>query len=176
MRSAGSLSVCQLSCQGIDRPNPDVRNPVVSKVTRAWGDNMYKTIMAPVDLAHVERLGKALTTAADLSKHYGIPVCYVGVTATTPGPVAHTPAEFTAKLEHFARAQADKYGLQATAKAYTSHDPAVDLDDTLLKAIAETGADLVVMASHIPGIPDYIFSSNAGYLASHAKVTVMVVR
>jgi len=44
------------------------------------GGSMYQKIMVPVDLAHVERLGKALGTATDLAKHYGIPVCYVGVT------------------------------------------------------------------------------------------------
>jgi nucleotide-binding universal stress UspA family protein len=137
---------------------------------------MYKKIMVPVDLAHVEQLDKALTTAADLSKHYGIPLCYVGVTAATPGPVAHTPAEFSAKLEEFAKARSESDGIEASSKAYTSHDPAIDLEDTLMKAVHETGADLVVMATHMPGFPEHLFASNAGYVASHADVSVMVVR
>ncbi len=138
---------------------------------------MYKKIMVPVDLAHVERLGKALETAADLSKHYDIPICYVGVTATTPGSVAHTPAEFAAKLEQFGQAEAAGRGLEkVTTAAYTCHDPAADLDHTLDKAIRESDSDLVVMASHVPGFPDYLFHSNAGYLAVHAKVSVLVVR
>ena len=57
-----------------------------------------------------------------------------------------------------------------------SHDPAVDLDDSLMQAIADTGADLVVMASHVPGLPEHIFASNAGYLANHASVSVFVIR
>lgn len=138
---------------------------------------MYRKMMVPVDLVHEEALEKALATAADLAKHYRIPLCYVGVTAPTPGSVAHNPEEFNARLEEFGKGQASARGLEdVTTKAYTSHDPAVDLDDTLLKAIDETGADLVVMSSHIPGFPEYIFASNAGYVAMHAKVSVLVVR
>lgn len=137
---------------------------------------MYKTIMVPVDLAHKDKLGKALATAADLARHYRIPICYVSVTTASPGPVAHNPKQFAEKLEAFSQAEADLRGITATSRALTSHDPAVDLDEVLMKAIEETGADLVVMASHIPGLPEHIFSSNAGYLASHAKVSVLVVR
>jgi nucleotide-binding universal stress UspA family protein len=138
---------------------------------------MYKKIMVPVDLTHIEQLDKALATAADLSKQYAIPICYVGVAAAAPGAVAHDPAEFAEKLKQFEKLQAQAHGLPAaTSAAFISHDPAVDLDATLLKAIQETGADLVVMASHIPGFPDYLFGSNAAYIAAHAKVSVMVIR
>lgn len=137
---------------------------------------MYTKIMVPVDLAHVDRLDKALSTAADLSKHYGAPLCYVGVTAATPSAVAHTPAEFASKLEAFGAERAKADGVEASTLACTSHDPAIDLDETLMKAVAETGADLVVMASHIPGAPEYLFATNAGYLANHAKISVFVIR
>ena len=137
---------------------------------------MYKRIMVPVDLAHLDQLEKALQTAADVAKHYSAHVLYVGVTATTPGPVAHTPEEFTRKLEAFAAAEGQKRGIQASARAYTSHDPSIDLDDTLTQAIADGGIDLVIMASHVPGLPEHLFGSNAGHLAAHAPVSVMVVR
>ena len=104
---------------------------------------MYTKIMVPVDLTHVTQLEKALATAADLSKHYSIPICYVSVGAAAPGSVAHNPAEFAAKLEAFAHEQAIARGLSAVSSmAYTSHDPTVDLDQTLIKAIEETGSDL----------------------------------
>ena len=44
------------------------------------------------------------------------------------------------------------------------------------ESVRETGADLVVMASHIPNVTDYIWQSNGGAIATHADVTVMVVR
>jgi nucleotide-binding universal stress UspA family protein len=137
---------------------------------------LYAKIMVPVDLAHVDRLSKAIDTATDLAKRYQIPVCFVGVTPSTPSPVAHNPQEFARKLDAFAQAQGAEHGLDAGSAAYISDDPAVDLDRTLMDAIAEQGADLVVMASHIPGLPEYLFHSNAGHLAAHAKVSVFVVR
>ena len=137
---------------------------------------MFKHIMVPVDLAHAGQLDKALTCASDLAKLYGAKVTYVAVTAATPGSVAHNPKEFAEKLDAFAAEQAKAHGIDASAHAVTSHDPTVDLDPTLLKAVTETGADLVVMGSHVPNITDYIWPSNGGTIAGHAKVTVMVVR
>jgi nucleotide-binding universal stress UspA family protein len=137
---------------------------------------MYTKIMVPVDLAHIDKLDKALTTATDLAKHYRIPVCYVGVTAETPTSVAHTPKEYSEKLQAFGANQAEQHGLDVTTKAYPSHDPTIDLDRTLIDAAAENGADLIVMASHVPGVADHIFHSNAGTVASYSKVSVFVVR
>ena len=137
---------------------------------------MYQKIMVPVDLAHIERLDKAITTATDLAKHYGIPICFVGVTAEMATEVARTPQEFDAKLKTFGVAQSKQHDLDIDTAAYLSHDPAVDLDETLIRAAKDNGADLIVMASHIPGLPEHIFASNAGAVAAHAKVSVFVVR
>lgn len=137
---------------------------------------MYRRIMVPVDLAHIERLNKALDTAMDLAKHYGIPICFVGVTTGTPSEVAHTPEEYAGKLADFAAEQSKKHGLKIDAVSCISHDPAVDLHEKLLEEIKDTQSDLVVMASHIPGFPEHIFASNAGAVASHADVSVFVVR
>jgi nucleotide-binding universal stress UspA family protein len=137
---------------------------------------VYKKIMIPIDLEHVEQLGKALETAADLANNYNIVACYVGVTAPSPSAIAANPKEFATKLEEFARRQSAAHGHATEARAYTSHDPASDLDDTLLKAVDDVGADLVVMASHIPNLIDYIWPSNGGKIASHAAASVFVVR
>ena len=137
---------------------------------------MYQKILVPIDLRHVDQLDKALRTAADLSNHYAAPVCYTSVTTSAPSDVAHTPQEFASKLEAFAQSQADAFGVQASAHAMTSHDPTVDLNATLTKAIAEVGADLVVMATHVPNVTDYLWSSHGGGIASHTAVSVFLVR
>ncbi len=137
---------------------------------------MYKTILIPVDLEHTETLEKALTTGADLAKHYHAELYAVGVTHAAPGAVAHNPREYGEKLEAFAADQTAKHGVDFKAKAMVSHDPAVDLDDRLKQAASEIGADLVVMGSHVPGFLDHIFASRAGYLASHTSLSVFVVR
>ena len=137
---------------------------------------MFKKIMTPVDLAHQGDLKKALQCTADLAKHYGAEVVYVGVTAPTPGPTAHTPHEFAERLQAFVSDQAEEHGIKAGADTVISHDPTTDVDDALLKAVKETGADLVVMASHVPNVLDYIWPSNGGKMAEHADCSVMVVR
>lgn len=137
---------------------------------------MFKRIMAPVDLAHVERLGRALNCAADLARHYRVPVTFVGVTAATPGQLAHTPEEFARKLDTFATGMAETHGITAEAHPVLSNDPTTELDDALLGAIDETGADLVVMATHVPDVVDHVWPSNGGSLAGHARCSVMLVR
>ena len=137
---------------------------------------MFRKIMVPVDLAHANSLGNALQVAADLSKLYDAPILYVGITTSLPGPVARTPEEFTRKLNTFAAEQMTRHEIEGEARTYVSHDPARDLDKTLMKAIAENGVDAVIMASHIPGAAEHLFASNAGYLAQHALVSVFVIR
>ncbi|MBY6089746.1 universal stress protein [Maritimibacter alkaliphilus] len=137
---------------------------------------MFSKLMVPVDLTHADRLSRSLSCAADLARHYGAPIVYVGVTSPNPGSIAHNPAEYAEKLAAFAAAQATEFGHEATAHAITSHDPTIDLDRTLLKAVDEVGADLVVMASHLPNLTDYIWPSNGGTIAGHSKASVLVVR
>ncbi len=137
---------------------------------------MYKNIMVPVDLGHEKTLSRALRTATDLAKHYGAKVTYVGVSSSAPSGVAHTPEEYQAKLNDFAKAQGEAASVRTEGHAEISHDPAVDLDPTLLKAADEIGADLIIMQSHIPGLADHLWPSNGGKIARQAKCSVMVVR
>jgi nucleotide-binding universal stress UspA family protein len=137
---------------------------------------MYERILIPVDLAHTDKLGKALATAADLAKHYRASICCVGVTAAAPTHVANNPEEYAEELNRFAADQSKRRGVEFEPKMMVSHDPVSDLDDVLGEAIKEQSADLVVMASHVPTFADYFISSNAGYLASHVSTSVFVVR
>ncbi len=137
---------------------------------------MYSNIMIPVDLKHVEKMDKALTVAADIAKLYGAKAHIVGVSQTVPTEIAHTPAEYSRKLAAFATEHSKALGLTFAPHPEVSHDPAVDLDDVLLRAADKLGIDLIVMASHVPGFAEHFFASNAGYLASHAKRSVLVVR
>ncbi|WP_323751208.1 universal stress protein [Marinobacter sp.] len=139
---------------------------------------MYQNILVPVDLAHLAKMAKTLNTAIDMAKHYGASLCYVTVTNSTPGAAAHNPKELASKLKEFAEEQGKSHGIQTDAKVLESVDTAVELDDKLLSAIKETGIDLVVMASHTPGIGDalHLLRSNAAEIVKHSKVSVFVVR
>jgi nucleotide-binding universal stress UspA family protein len=140
------------------------------------GDVLFSNIMVPVDLVHADKLDKALTVAANLAKNFNAPICYVGMTAKTPSPVARTPEEFAEKLAEFARAQSASHGVEASSKAYPLDDPAIEMSDAIIDAVKDVGADLVVMATHIPNVTDYVWASHGGKLASHSSASVMLVR
>ena len=139
-------------------------------------DPLYRHIGVPVDLAHQDKLGKALATATELAKCYDARITLVAVTGPAPGEAAHNPKEFRAKLEAFAAKLAEQSGVRVDAQAEVIGDPVADLDKALDKQFHALGVDLVVMASHVPGFREYIFHSNAGFLASHTDLSVFVVR
>ena len=137
---------------------------------------MFERIMIPVDLGHTEQMEKALAIAADLAQRHGAQAYIVGVTQSGPTELARTPEAYAEKLAEFAAEHSKTLGTTCATHSEISHDIAVDLDDALQRAAGEIGADLIVMASHIPGLSDYVFASNAGYLASHSSMSVFVVR
>ena len=137
---------------------------------------MYERILVPVDLAHADKLGKALAIATDLARHYRASICCVGVTGEAPTHAAHDPEEFAEKLDSFAAEQSRKRGFEFEPIMMVRPDPLRGLADALDDAIKEQEADLVVMASHVPTFMDHIISSNAGYLASHTSTSVFIVR
>ncbi len=137
---------------------------------------MFQTLMIPVDLAHAEHLTKALKAAADLSKTYDSEAYLVGVTQSGPTEVASNPKQYAERLATFAADQSNAHGVTFRSHSEISHDPAIDLDTVLQRAAEDLGVDLIVMASHVPGFAERVFASNAGYLASHSRVSVFVVR
>ncbi len=96
---------------------------------------MFKQIMVPVDLGHVDQLEKSLRIAADISKLYGAPVCYVGVANEQPSSVSHDPAEYDRKLGKFAEQQVSLYGHKVSSRTFVGHDLVTDIDDVLLAAV-----------------------------------------
>ncbi|KPQ07749.1 MAG: universal stress protein family protein [Rhodobacteraceae bacterium HLUCCA12] len=137
---------------------------------------MYRSIMVPVDLAHLPQIAGAIDVAGDLARHYGATLIFVSITAETPTSIAHTPSEFQEKLSAFAEEQAARMGISAAAKSYASTDPSIDIDEKLVHAIHDTGADLVVMASHKPGLVDYFWAAHGAHLAAHTDTSVFLVR
>ncbi len=137
---------------------------------------MYHKIMVPIDLAHIELIEPTLETVADLAQHYDAEVCYVGITSSAPNSVARTPEQFTQKLDAFAQKRAGVHGQPVSTHTIVSPDPIADLDDDLIRAIKEVGADLVVMPTHPPKKLDVIMPSHGGKVATHTDVSVFLVR
>lgn len=138
---------------------------------------MFKRILVPVDLTNVDRLEKALDLAARTAKEYDAKVVYVGVVDAIPTTSARTEGDkLKALLDDFAAEQADTHGIQVSDHIALRGDLHMNVGSDIIDAAKQTNCDLIIMASHVPGIKEHIFSSNAGYVASHAPISVYVVR
>lgn len=137
---------------------------------------MFGRIMVPVDLTHADKLTRALEVAGSLARAEDATLIYAAVGASVPGALSHNPEEFSDRLGTFAKAQADNHGQPVEHLAVIAHDPAVELRDKLVEAATQCEADLIVMASHVPGLADHWLHGNAAHVAQHAPISVFVVR
>lgn len=137
---------------------------------------MFNKIMIPVDLAHWDKLTRSLEVAQQLAQANNSTLLLVGVEGTLPSQAAHNPQEFKEKLAAKARDMADRTGLSVDSMAVHSNDPAVELSRALVGAADKQAVDLVVMASHVPGLMDHVFSAHGAYVARYAKASVFLIR
>lgn len=138
---------------------------------------MFSKILVPVDLDNVDKLSKALDIAADIAKRGGATVTYLGVVDAVPTMSARTEGERLMKrLDDFAAEQGKAHGVETSDQVVLRRDLHLNVGSEIISAAKEAGCDLVVMASHVPGLKEHIFSSNAGYVASHAPMSVYVIR
>lgn len=138
---------------------------------------MISRILVPVDLSNVDKLTKALDLAASIAKENDATVVYVSVVDSMPTMSTRTEAERAKPLlDSFADDQAKAHGILTADQITLRGDLHLNVGSEIINSAKEAGCDLIVMASHVPGIKDHIFSSNAGYVASHAPISVYVVR
>lgn len=138
---------------------------------------MYSRILVPVDLENADKLSKALDLAGRTAKETGAEVVYIDVVDAVPTMSARTEGERMAKrLKDFAADQAKTHGVKTTDHVVLRGDLHLNVGSDIVKAAKDRDCDLIVMASHVPGFKDHILSSNAGYVAAHAPITVYVVR
>ncbi len=137
---------------------------------------MIKKIMVPVDLAHKDDLKNAISQAGQISKLNSATIHLVGVTSSAPTEIAKNPETYDEKLRAFAKEVADQTGCPVETLSLVDVDVSADLGHILVDKSDELKMDLIVMASHVPGLLEHIIASNAGYVASHAKCSVYVVR
>ena len=138
---------------------------------------MYSRILVPVDLDHADKLDKALELAAKTAKETDAEVVYVDVVDAVPTMSAKTEGErMSDRLEHFAQQQAKAHDIKVSDYVALRGDLHVNVGKDIIQAAKDSECDLIVMASHVPGLKEHLLASNAGYVASHAPMSVYVVR
>jgi nucleotide-binding universal stress UspA family protein len=139
---------------------------------------MIKTIVVPIDIAQAEAGAAALGLARDLAGKYGSKLILLYVLEGVPGFVlAQIPEGVHAKVLEEATAAlnafAAEHGLTGTAEVLLREGhPSTEI----LEFANETGADMIVIASHDPGVADYFLGSVAARVVRHAHCSVLVAR
>ncbi len=139
---------------------------------------MFKKILAPIDFAHVEKSKAIFDHAKVLADANGSELTLLNVVLEIPPYVAleipkgaqdktMTQAEFT--LSRLAK----ENGLPPTTKVEIREG---NPSNEILRMAEEMEADLIIVASHQPGLADYLLGSVAGKVVRHAQCTVLVLR
>ena len=136
---------------------------------------MYKTILVPIDLAHLDE-GKATVDVAISITGDDAQIILLYVIEEIPNWTdIDLPKDFIAN--QIATAE-EKLGAIAASsdrnirvEVRTGH-----AYSTILKVAEADGADLIVLSSHRPGLKEYFIGSNTTKVVAHAQCSVHVVR
>ena len=136
---------------------------------------MYRTIIVPIDLSQ-ETKGRRIL---DLAIHLGggeARIILANILEELPGYVA---VELPAGLVEQSRKDAEEKLKAIAADAGVEAEVAVRVGhpgNQILELADETKADLIIVASHRPGLQDYFIGSTAGRVVRHANCSVLVTR
>ena len=136
---------------------------------------MYKTILVPIDMGHVVEGKSIIDIAADHADENS-KIILLNVVEEIPNWAAiNLPPDIIDKSLDEARdglkAIATASGIKMDVEIRTGHSY-----NTILDVAEEKNADLIVVASHRPGLQDYFLGSTAAKVVRHAKCSVLVVR
>lgn len=139
---------------------------------------MFKTILVPVDISQLDAAIQALSLAKDVAKARGGKIVLLNVVEEVPNYIAaEIPAEVLANSIERAEIElvafAEREGMSGEAEIVVRRGHAAR---DILAFASERKADMIVMASHDPGLVDYFLGSVAGHVVRHAHCSVLVVR
>lgn len=138
---------------------------------------MYKNIIVAVDLAHGEA-GKALLEKAGKLVDPGGTIRILHVLEDVPSYIAaELPRDLSDRRAAEAKVELKLLAEQASGGAKveveTRHGAAAG---QILETADDSGADLIMIASHRPGLSDYFIGSTAARVVRHAQCSVLIAR
>ncbi len=137
---------------------------------------MYKTIMVPIDLSHAEKGAAMIDVAKNMNPGNDARIILLNVVPELPPYMAEQlPKDVMADSRPAAQKElqaiADNSGIKCEAITKIGH-----AYRTILETAEDEGADLIIIASHQPGIQDYFLGSTAARVVRHAQCSVLVTR
>ncbi len=140
---------------------------------------MFKSILLAVDLNEPGSWTRALPAALEAAKATNGKLQVVTVAPDVNTEVApFFPVDVN---EQLLKKSTEELGawVKKNIPAGVSAQPIVrqgNIYREILNAAEETGADLIVMAAHKPGIRDYLLGANAAHVVRHFPRSVLIVR
>ncbi len=136
---------------------------------------MYKTILVPIEMGHLTE-GKSIIDTAVEHAAEGAKIILLNVVEEVPNWAAiNLPADIIDKNIEDSRnelqAIANASGIKMEVEIRTGHSY-----NTILDTAEDKDADLIIVASHRPGLQDYFLGSTAAKVVRHATCSVLVVR
>ncbi len=141
---------------------------------------MYKEILLAVDLGHKQTQAKAVATAIEYAKAFGARLHVATIVPDFGMSIVGSffPADYEEQALERARQELHAF----TAEHVPEGVPVQHIVghgtiyQEILRIAEEVGVDLIVMASHRPGLEDYLLGPNAARVVRHAATSVLVVR
>lgn len=136
---------------------------------------MYRTIIVPIDLSQETKGRRILDLAIRLGDGEAR-IILANILEELPGYVAvELPAglieQSRTDAEEKLKAIAADAGIEAEIQVRVGHP-----GNQILELAEEAKADLIIIASHRPGLQDYFIGSTAGRVVRHAACSVLVTR
>lgn len=136
---------------------------------------MYKNILVPVDLGNAER-GKSMIAKAVSLCDQGGKITLLNVIEQAPSYImAELPRDLEANRRN--EAEADMRAMAGKAGGNIDAEVRIGKASTeIIQAAKDIKADLIIIASHNPGMQDYFIGSTAARVVRHAGCSVLVDR
>jgi universal stress protein F len=136
---------------------------------------LYKSVLIPVDLANVARIN-SLVDQASVYSSSNSKVILLNVVEEIPGWAAvELPRGIIDKSVQSSlvklKALAASASIEVEVEVRVGHPY-----KTILEVAEEKNAELIIVASHQPGLQNYFLGSTAAKVVRHATCSVLVVR
>lgn len=136
---------------------------------------MFKTILVPIEIGNADKAASAINIAAT-NGNEDTRIILLNIVEEIPKwATVELPKGLQKKsLQHSQQALtniASASGVKTEVEVRVGHPY-----QTILEVAEETGAEMIVIASHKPGLQNYLLGSTAAKVVRHANCSVLVVR
>jgi len=136
---------------------------------------MFKTILVPIEIGNADKARSTIDIAARNGSE-DARIILINVVEQIPNWAAVELGEGIQE-KSFLTSQQELTKIASASSVKTEVEVHVGHPyRTILEVAEKEGAELIVIASHQPGVQDYLLGSTAAKVVRHAKCSVLVLR